>query len=549
MRYIVILSILIATQACSSSKQEEARSPNLLFIMMDDLGYGHFGPNNTALAVDDFNPWFVRLVEENQDYSPEQALAFSKSAIPTMSRLASEGVLFTHAFTSSNLCAPSRMGIATGIQQNRLGIYRNLDCEARGLDQGSHLAEVLQDLGYATAHIGKWHIGQRDRSIIDRLADSLGLDMKLDRWGNFNQDPEFHRAFMNSGYLGSVIDEDNPRQNGFDYYYGYNYWASQFYNSTIVWENYTHAGKQKGYNTDVFTEKALDFMKSSRSKDQPFYVQLHYHAVHDSLEPKAPAMYFDHFGSGSYDLDNFYAHVYAVDVNINKILDYLESVNQLENTLIIFTSDNGGQVGGPSVLPGNAPFSGQKGSYLLGGMRVPFFCYWPGADIKAKKINHLVSTLDILPTMIDAAGGVLPDSIDGKSLLPLLRGEKKNAVHEHLMWTGIHSRYWGFMKESVIEPSERERSEAPFGWVVVKDGYILRHVGEIVPGLYKDLPDGAAPTTRLYKFPDDPAEIRDLSDEMPELLKSMRDLYRKETADFPPPYFIGVDKWKEATSY
>ncbi|MEE9463724.1 MAG: sulfatase-like hydrolase/transferase, partial [Bacteroidales bacterium] len=230
MRYIIWLLIILATQACSSSKQREAKSPNLLFIMMDDLGYGHFGPNNMDLTVDEFNPWFVRLVNENQDYSPEQSLAFSKSATPTMSRLASEGVLFTHAFTSSNLCAPSRLGIATGIQQNRLGVYRNLDCEARGLDQGSHLAEVLQDMGYATAHIGKWHIGQRDRTIIDRLADSLGLDMKLDRWGNLNKDPEVHRAFMNSGYLGSVIDEDNPRQNGFDYYYGYNYWASQFYN-------------------------------------------------------------------------------------------------------------------------------------------------------------------------------------------------------------------------------------------------------------------------------------------------------------------------------
>ena len=549
MRYLVILSILIATQACSSSKQKEAKSPNLLFIMMDDLGYGHFGPNNTALTVDDFNPWFVRLVKENQDYSPEQALAFSKSATPTMSRLASEGVLFTNAFTSSNLCAPSRLGIATGMQQNRLGVYRNLDCEQRGLDPGSHLAEVLQDMGYATAHIGKWHIGQRDGKILDKLGDNLGLDMKLDGWGDMRMNPEVHRAFMNSGYLGSVIDEHNPRQNGFDYYYGYNYWASQFYNSTIVWENYTHAGKQQGYNTDVFTEKALEFMKSSRAKDQPFYVQIHYHAVHDSLEPKAPDMYYNKFGSPSYDLNNFYAHVHAVDVNLKRILDYLGSVNQLENTLIIFTSDNGGQVGGPSVLPGNAPFSGQKGSYLLGGMRVPFFCYWPGSVQKTKQLDHLVSTLDIIPTMIDAAGGMVPDSIDGKSLLPLLRGENDNAVHDYLLWTGIHSRYWGFMKESVIEPSERERSKAPFAWVVVKDGYILRHVGKIIPGLYKDLPDGAAPATRLYKFLDDPAEIMDVSSEMPEILNSMRNIYRKESADFPPPYFIGADKWKEITSY
>ena len=549
MKYLILLTLFMTFQACSSGKRPQAKAPNLLFIMMDDLGYGHFGPNNIALTVEDFNPWFVRLVKENQDYSPEQALAFSKSATPTMSRLASEGILFTNAFTSSNLCAPSRLGIATGMQQNRLGVYRNLDCEARGLDQVSHLAEVLQDMGYATAHIGKWHIGQRDEKILNNLVDSLGLDMQLDRWGNLRQDPEVYRAFMNSGYLGSVIDEHNPLQNGFDYYYGYNYWASQFYNSTLVWENYTHAGKQPGYNTDLFTDKALEFIKSSQVKDQPFYVQLHYHAVHDSLEPKAPEMYYNQFGSESYDLNNFYAHVFAVDVNIKRILDYLGSVNQLENTLIVFTSDNGGQVGGPSVLPGNAPFSGQKGSYLLGGMRVPFFCYWPGGILKAKQLDNLVSTLDILPTLIDAAEGVVPDSIDGKSLLPLLKGENDETVHDYLLWTGIHSRTWGFMKESVIEPSARERSQAPYAWVVVKDGYILRHVGKIVPGLYKDLPDGSPPATRLYKFLDDPAEIMDVSEEMPEILKSMRDIYRKESADFPPPYYIGVDKWNEIISY
>jgi uncharacterized sulfatase len=549
MKCILWITTILILPACSGDRPTDVRKPNLLFIMMDDLGYGHFGPNNTTLTVDEFNPWFVRLVNETQDYSPEEALSFSKMATPSLNSLASEGIIFTHAFTSSNLCAPSRLGIATGIHQNRLGVYRNVDCEQRGLDPGSHLAEVLHDMGYATAHIGKWHIGQRDRSIIERLADSLGLDLKLDSWGSLNDHPEVYRAFMNSGYLGSVINEHNPLQNGFDYYYGYNYWASQFYNSTLVWENYTHAGRQKGYNTDVFTDKALDFIKSSVEKDKPFYVQLHYHAVHDSLEPKAPDMYYNKFTSPSYDLNNFYAHVNAVDVNINRIIDYLASENRLENTLIIFTSDNGGQVGGPSVLPGNAPFSGQKGSYFMGGMRVPLICYWPAGIREAKRLGHLVSTMDILPTLIDAAGGVVPDSIDGKSLLPLIKGENDNPVHDHLVWTGIHSRYWGFMRESIIEPSAGERSKAPFAWAVVCDGYILRHVGAIVPGLYKDMPDGATPSTRLYKIMDDPAEITDLAEQKSAILNSMREIYKKESAGLPPPHSVSLEQWKEISNY
>jgi len=143
----------------------------------------------------------------------------------------------------------------------------------------------------------------------------------------------------------------------------------------------------------------------------------------------------------------------------------------------------------------------------------------------------------------------VPDSIDGKSLLPLLTGENDEEVHDYLVWTGIHSRYWGFMKESIMEPSAGERSRAPFAWAVVKDGYILRHVGSIVPGLYKDLPDGENPTTRLYKILEDPAETMDVSEEMPEIHKSMREIYRKESVDFPPPYYVGIDKWKEITTY
>ena len=113
-----------------------------------------------------------------------------------------------------------------------------------------------------------------------------------------------------------------------------------------MWENFTHAGKQEGYNTDVFTDKALAFMEKSVSAQKPFYVQLHYHAVHDSLEPKAPDIYYNKFNSSSFTLNNFYAHLYAVDCNVNRIIQFLKSNKQFENTLIIFASDNGGMCGG-----------------------------------------------------------------------------------------------------------------------------------------------------------------------------------------------------------
>lgn len=117
--------------------------------------------------------------------------------------------------------------------------------------------------------------------------------------------PDIFRELNDSGYYGSAADNIHPLQNGFDYYFGYNNWASQFYNSTLVWENYKHAGVQEDYNTDVFTDTALAFIRKQVHLKKPFYVQIHYHAVHDSLKPKAPDKYFNRFNSGSYDLNNF----------------------------------------------------------------------------------------------------------------------------------------------------------------------------------------------------------------------------------------------------
>ena len=355
----------------SCQESPPTKAPNLLFIMMDDLGYGQLAINNDTLQTEDYDPYFVELVHEHQGYSLQQALEFSKTAIPTLNRLARNGVQFPYAYTSSNLCAPSRLGIATGILQNRLGIYRNTDCEERGLDSGSHLAGRLKDQGYATAHIGKWHIGKRrDQMLLDAtLRHGIEDTLTYAQIGELY--PDIYQELVEAGYYGSVIDAHHPLHNGFDYYYGYNNWASQFYHSTLVWENFQHAGQQTGYNTDVFTDQALEFMREQVDQQKPFYVQLHYHAVHDSLEPRAPEAYFNRFDSDSYDLNNFYAHVYGVDANVKRIVDYLESVDEFENTIIVFTSDNGAQAGGPSVLPGNAPFSGHKGTYYQGGFRVP----------------------------------------------------------------------------------------------------------------------------------------------------------------------------------
>ena len=521
------------------------KPPNVIFILMDDLGYGQFGLHNDNLQTDDFDPYFVSIVKDREGYDPAQALAFSKMAMPTMHKLAEEGVLFTRAFTSSSLCAPSRLGIATGILQNRMGVYRNTDCEQKGLEPNSHLAEIIKARGYATAHIGKWHIGRRnDQMIIDALQ-AHGISDTLS-YGQVGRDyPEVFKDLFEGGYYGSVIDQHNPLQNGFDYYFGYNNWASQFYNSTLVWENYTHAGKQKGYNTDVFTDTALAFINKQIIADRPFYVQLHYHAVHDSLQPKAPEKYYNQFNSDSYDLNNFYAHVYGVDQNINRITNYLKKENIYENTIIVFTSDNGAQAGGPSVLPGNAPFSGHKGTYFQGGIRVPMLVHWPQGIQRSKRSDLLVSTMDILPTIVETTGGILPGNLDGKSLLEIVKGDSNEPVRDHLVWAGLHSRAWGFLLNNSFKTHGSERDFAPPAWVVIKDDYMLRFTGKIEPNLNKENPDGALPVLELFNIENDVRERTDISMEFPARVDELMNIYKKESSDFLPPVVWKKSKWKE----
>lgn len=522
------------------------QQPNMVFIMLDDFGYSQLEATSRGLTVDDCDPKLLTHVADHAEYTPEQAFAQLKKASPTLSRMADEGVRFNNAFACSNLCAPSRIGVATGILQNRWGIYRNIDTEAHGLKPHSHLAERLKARGYATAHVGKWHVGSRDREMVQKCLKRHGVEnpAQYSYWDLDEDHPKIMKELKNAGYRGSVVSGDHPLNNGFDYYFGYNMWECIFYNARNVWEDFNHAGVVNDYNTDVFTEKALAFMEESLDEKKPFYVQLHYHTAHHPLKPKAPANYFKRFNSGVYDLDNFYAHVFGVDEGIRRIEEFLKERGEADNTLYVFTSDNGGAVGGASPLPGNAPYSGHKGMLNLGGFRVPLFFYWPAQITKPLEKDQLVSTLDILPTLVDAAGGTLPDDLDGKSLLPWIMKEEKAPVRDHLAIGGIHARVWAFNGATSFFSHNVSREKAPSGYVVADDRYILRFVSETVPDLYKDAVDGIPAHYELYDYIKDPGEQNNIAEQFPERVQRMKEIWKRESAAYPRPVEWGVDKWE-----
>ena len=540
-----ILSLFLVGLLAGCAVAKENR-PNIVFVMMDDLGYSQIEAYARGLDVEDCDPKLLEHTKRTQKYTPAQAFEMVKKASPTLSRMADHGVRFNNAFACSNLCAPSRIGVATGIWPNRWGIYRNIDTEAHGFKPHTHLAEKLHAQGYATAHIGKWHMGSWDEAMLKSYLEKHGIQNEpgLDYWALQGKHPDIAKELKLAGYEGSTISKDHALNNGFDYYFGYNKWDSPFYNADNVWENHTAVGVVKEYNTDVFTEKALRFMEKNIDENKPFYVQLHYHAVHGPLEPKAPDKYFNHFNSGDFILDNFYAHIYGVDENVRRVMEFLEKKGQAQNTLFVFTSDNGGAVGGRSCLPGNAPYIGHKGMLQQGGFRVPMFFYWPGKIKTPLAKDQLVCTLDILPTVVDAAGGELPDNIDGKSLLPQILNDDSARVHDHLSIGGIHARVWGFLAETAFFTQNVSREKAPSGYVVADDQYILRYVTETIPNLYKDAVEGIPAHYTLYDYIKDPGERNDLSEQLPEKVQQLKEIWKRDSVSFPKPVRWDVEKWK-----
>ena len=178
-KFIVSVCISINMGGCCI---HEINKPNFIFILLDDLGYGHVSFHNDTLKTRDLDPDFIRTMLNQADdsekhvdhhpnnhievYSPDSAIALSRRAMPTLQTIAESSVIFENAYACNSLCAPSRLGIATGLFPARMGVYENADVEKNGPGEASLLAEKLKEQGYMLAHIGKWHIGKRNEEMI-----------------------------------------------------------------------------------------------------------------------------------------------------------------------------------------------------------------------------------------------------------------------------------------------------------------------------------------------------------------------------------------------
>ncbi|OAI47867.1 hypothetical protein AYO44_08785 [Planctomycetaceae bacterium SCGC AG-212-F19] len=351
--------------------------PNLVIILMDDMGYGDIAP---------FNPQ-------------------TKNRTPHLERMAREGMKLT-SFYACPVCTPSRAQFLTGCYAKRVSLPAVIFPAAGvGLSEKEHtIAGLLKEQGYATMCIGKWHVGDQPEFLPTRRGFDhyFGLPYSNDMGGEWDGAPDAP-AGKRRPPLPLVRDEK-------------------------VIETLKPADQDR--LTERYTDEAVKFIREH--KDMPFFLYLAHTAVHVPLHPGE--QFRGKSANGTYG-----DWVEEADASTGRVLDMLRDLKLDKNTLVVFTSDNGpwltqGKNGGIA-----GPLRGGKGGTFEGGMRVPTLAWWPGRVSAGTAADVVMANIDLLPTFVKLAGGKLPDDrkIDGADIAPVLLGQAKESPREaHYYFSG-----------------------------------------------------------------------------------------------------------------
>lgn len=311
---------------------------------------------------------------------------------PNIDSIAQHGVRFTQGYVSGPVCSPTRAGLMTGRYQTRFGHEFNSTGELSGLAPNeTTIADRLKKLGYATICVGKWHLGHKPEFRPSRR----GFD-------------EFYGTLDNTSYYHPVHFIDSRRS-----------------------QDVQRVDDDDFYTTEKYAERAVEFIGAHR--DQPWFLYLPFNAQHSPLQ--APQKYIDRFPEiAGKNRRIFAASLAAMDDAVGKVLDKVRQVDAEENTLVFFLSDNGGLIIQNTSI--NSPLRGHKATTWEGGVRIPFAMQWKGHVKPGQTFEQPIIQLDILPTVIAAAGGGVDTgwNLDGVDLLPFVTGKVQGKPHNTLYW-------------------------------------------------------------------------------------------------------------------
>jgi len=455
-----------------------ADRPNIIVILADDQGFGDLGANNPQ----------------------------SKIATPQLDALAKAGIRFTDGHTSSGVCTPTRYSLLTGRYHWRTklqsGVLGGFSTPLIAKDRLT-LAGLLKQQGYATGCFGKWH---------------LGMSFPLKHGGIADDGGNFGKAFQDAGSVDYGRDiVDGPLEHGFDTFFGISasldmppfVWikdrrVTEIPSATKTWLRSGPAGPAFEA-VDVMPsviDQTIAFIEAQRKADpaKPFFAYVPLNAPHT---PIVPTKEFQ----GSSGISPYADFVKQVDHDVGRLLASLDKLGLTENTLVIFTSDNGCSPAAdiPTLQKaGHEPnhiYRGHKADLYEGGHRVPFLVRWP-AQVKPGVSNALVGQIDFLATFAEITGASVPATMaeDSVSFLPVLRGDKP-AVRQGIVSQSINGSF------------------------AIRDGQwkLLLSAGSAGWSSPKPGPEEAGlPPVQLYDLSQDPGERKNLQAEFPERVASMK---------------------------
>jgi uncharacterized sulfatase len=435
-RPFIFFSPLVLSIIASTSALADANKPNIIFILADDLGYGDLGC-----------------------YGQRQFKT------PNLDRMAADGLRFSDAYAGATVCAPSRCVLMTGLHCGHARV-RGLDPPyLPGLyliDSDVTVAEVLKDAGYATGMIGKW-----------------GLGVTKENMKN--------------------AEQGLPRRQGFDYFFGYlTHGHAHNYYPDFLWRNEAKlplknvlsrnpeykglvADKKVDYAHDFLAADSLKFVRDH--KDKPFFLYLGFtipHANNEAGDAGMEVTDLNEYASRNWPEPQKAraAMIARMDGDIGRLFKLLAELKLDDNTLVIFSSDNGpAKEGGcdPTFADSNGPLRGMKGELWEGGIRVPFIARWPGHVPAGKTSDSPVHFADIMPTLASLGGGKAPTNIDGIDFSPTLAGSDQPELLDRFL-------YWEYDKNGLQKQAARWRN-----WKAVKAPHtkplelydLLTDVGEV----------------------------------------------------------------------
>lgn len=454
----IAISILTAVALTSPFAACAAERPNIVVFFADDLGYGDIGCYGSVIRT------------------------------PNIDQLAREGLRFTDFYAGAPNCSPSRTALLTGRTPSRAGVY---DYLPPGIpmhlpDSEITIAEALQSIGYATCHVGKWHLS------------------------SWSLEPE------------ARLESPTPGDQGFDYWFAVdNNAVPSHRNPENFLRNGEAVGQIEGYSCQIVADEAVDWLETRDDKTKPFFLNVWFNEPHRRIA--SPRELIDSYDDYPREDAEYFANVTNMDLALGRVLKKLDELGLRDDTFVLFASDNG-----PWHANSSGPLRAGKSSLYEGGIRVPGVIRWPGQVEPGRVTGEPAGVVDLLPTLLAITGAELPVErhLDGSNILPLLTGADSVTRDQPLFWFFYKSSPMCAIRDGdyvlVADPLETYRSKS--------------HPIDSSDLAY--LKSAKMERFELYNVREDIEQTEDLSDREPERLETLKKrllaIHQDVIAEGPP---------------